>query len=55
MKNKYMPIVDAGDGTGRTHRNIPIMMNTIARSNSGCISFFIHLTYLFEKTMNEFI
>jgi len=42
MKNKYMPIVDAGDGTGRTHRNIPIMMNTIARSNSGCISFSNH-------------
>jgi hypothetical protein len=52
MKNKYMPIVGAGDGTGRTQRNIPIMMNTIARINSGCISFFVHTTYLFEKTVN---
>ena len=39
MKNKYMPMVDAGDGTGRTQRNIPIMMNTIARISKGCISF----------------
>lgn len=38
MKNKYMPIVGAGDGTGNTHRNIPMMINTIARTRRGCNS-----------------
>ena len=39
-RNRYIPIVGAGDGTGRTQRNIPIMMNTIARIRRGCISFY---------------